>query len=167
MTQLLTWVSGANRLLAVWSGFATGLMMVAILADVFCRSLLGFSIQGASELAVVMLVTLIFFGLGGAQADKANFNVDILTRLLPVRLNHLLGFIAMLLSALAIGLLCYFSWLKAVASLLEWEVDYGVVPFPIWPARLLIAFGWSTLTLQLALEALDSLGRAAADSRAA
>jgi len=162
MTQTLSWVSNANRLLAVWSGIATGLMMVAILADIFCRSVLGFSIQGASELAVVMLVTLIFFGLGGAQADKANFNVDILIRLLSVRVNHLLHGIAMLLSAIAIGLLCYLSWIKAIDSLLEWEVDYGVVPFPIWPARVLIAFGWATLTLQLLLEALASLGHAAA-----
>jgi TRAP-type C4-dicarboxylate transport system permease small subunit len=162
MTQILSWVSNANRLLAVWSGIATGLMMVAILADIFCRSVLGFSIQGASEFAVVMLVTLIFFGLGGAQADKANFNVDILIRLLSLRMNHLLHGIAMLLSAIAIGLLCYLSWIKAIDSLLEWEVDYGVVPFPIWPARVLIAFGWAALTLQLLLEAINSLGHAAA-----
>ncbi|WP_430396424.1 TRAP transporter small permease subunit [Ferrovibrio sp.] len=162
MAQILSWVSNANRLLAVWSGIATGLMMVAILADIFCRSVLGFSIQGASEFAVVMLVTLIFFGLGGAQADKANFNVDILIRLLSPRMNHLLHGIAMLLSAIAIGLLCYLSWIKAINSLLEWEVDYGVVPFPIWPARVLIAFGWAALTLQLLLEAINSLGHAAA-----
>lgn len=162
MAQILSWVSNANRLLAVWSGIATGLMMVAILADIFCRSVLGFSIQGASEFAVVMLVTLIFFGLGGAQADKANFNVDILIRLLSPRMNHLLHGIAMLLSTIAIGLLCYLSWIKAINSLLEWEVDYGVVPFPIWPARVLIAFGWAALTLQLLLEAINSLGHAAA-----
>lgn len=160
MTALYAWVSKANRLLAVWSGFATGLMMLAILADVFCRAILGFSIQGASELAVVMLITLVFLGLGGAQAESANFSVDILTRSLPPRVTRLLACIAMLISAVVIGLLGYYSWIKAIAAMLEGEVDYGVVPFPIWPARLLIAFGWSALTLQLVLEAFDHLRRA-------
>ena len=66
--------------------------------------------------------------------------------------------VADLVSLLTVSLIAWFSWSKAIDSTKAGEESYGTISFPVWPSRLLIAFGLTMLALQLVAGLLRSAG---------
>jgi TRAP-type C4-dicarboxylate transport system permease small subunit len=142
-----------NRYCAVLSGMAMLLMMVAGAADVITTNLdlVGLAsrpIPGVHEFVATMMVFSVFLALALAQARRAHIQVDLFTRVMPRPARAAL---AMLQSALAIvvfGLMAWFSWKTAWHALLTGEFAAGLLDFPLWPARVALAFGVTLLLVQ-------------------
>lgn len=149
MQALARSITAVNRVLATLAGLLTAVITIIVCVDVASRWLLNQSIQGASELAILLLVALVFLGFAGAEAKGDNFSVTLLVRVLSPRMQRALKVLVNLLSIAAIGVLAWFSWTRGVAATLADEKSYGVIAFPIWPSRLLIALGLTMLVLQL------------------
>jgi TRAP-type C4-dicarboxylate transport system permease small subunit len=150
-------ITALNRVLATWAGLLTALITVIVCVDVASRGLLNRSIQGASEFVVLLLVALVFLGFAGAEAKGENFSVTILVHALKPRTQRLLKIVTNLISLAAVGLLAWTSWSRAIAATQAGEESYGTIAFPVWPSRLLIAFGLTMLALQLIAGLLDIL----------
>ena len=150
--MVLRWIARANRGLAIVAGLLVALIVVVTCLDVLSRTVANRSIQGASELVVLFLVGLVFLGLAGAQASGSNFSVTILVRLLSPTARRVVGFFTTLIALVTIGFLTWFSWTRAIASIAAGEESYGVIPFPVWPSRLIIAIGFTMLVVQLLVE---------------
>jgi TRAP-type C4-dicarboxylate transport system permease small subunit len=149
MRAIVRWITAFNRGLAASAGLLTALITLIVCIDVASRTLLNHSVRGASELAILMLVALVFLGLAGAEAKGDNFSVTSLVRLFGRRAQRALKVIANLIGLGAIGLLAWFSWSRGIAATVAGEQSYGVIAFPVWPSRLIIAFGLTMLCLQL------------------
>ena len=150
--MMLRWIARVNRGLASIAGALVALVMLVTCLDVVSRMLLNRSIQGASELVVLFLVGLVFLGFAGAEASGSNFSVTILVRLLSPRAQRVINRLMTLISLVAMGLLTWYSWRRAITSIAAGEESYGVIPFPVWPSRLIIAIGLTMLVIQLAVE---------------
>ncbi|HSV17729.1 MAG TPA: TRAP transporter small permease [Casimicrobiaceae bacterium] len=152
MPSILRWIDRITRGLAVVAGVLVALIMLVTCLDVLSRTAVNRSIQGASELVVLFLVALVFLGLAGAQASGSNFSVTILVRLLSRKARRVISAMTTLIALVAVGFLTWFSWTRAIASVAAREESYGVIPFPVWPSRLIIAIGLTMLVVQLLVE---------------
>jgi TRAP-type C4-dicarboxylate transport system permease small subunit len=114
------------------------------------------------ELSELLLVSLVFFGLAAAQQQKQHFSVELLTQHLPERVQRGLELIACLLCLAIIVLIAWPSSKQAIVSYERGEAGFGIVPFPIWPARTILAAGLWLLALQFVIDAIRLLtsGRA-------
>lgn len=140
--------------LGILGGFGTLLIMLIVCIDVAGRSLFNMPLDSGVELSELLLVALVFFGLAAAQQQKQNFSVEILTKHLPTwaqRGLELFGCLACL------GIIVTIAWpssTQALASFERGEAGFGIVPFPIWPARTILAMGLWLLALQFVIDAI-------------
>jgi TRAP-type C4-dicarboxylate transport system permease small subunit len=164
MNHLHRVVSRLSCGLAVATGFLIGLIVIIVCLDVAARALLGGSIQSAGEVAILLMVAQIFLGFGGAQAEKANFSVELVTNALPAGIRRALTVLTLALASAAIGLLAYYSWRRAITSYEQGEATYGVIAFPVWPNRIVIALGLTVLAVQLLADAFAAPAPRAANA---
>lgn len=146
-----------TRQLGVLGGFATLAVMIVIILDVGGRTLFNAPISGGNELSELLLVGLIFLGLAAAQQDRKHYTVDIVTHLLGPVARRRLETVGLFISLLVVGLLAWLSAKHAWQSMLQGESSYGTISFPIWPARVVIAFGLGLLAVQLLIDIAKGL----------
>jgi TRAP-type C4-dicarboxylate transport system permease small subunit len=158
MVRLVSLLERFFHQLGVLSGFLTLLVMMLVVVDVACRFLLNAPIPGAEEVAILLLVAKIYISMPTAQQEGQNFEVDIVTRLLPSRTLRVVRSITLAVSVIVVGLIAWLTVGLAWESVLENELTSGTVAFPVWPSRILIAFGLVCLTVQFLIDLLRKIG---------
>ena len=146
-----------NIRLGVLTGIMTLGLVLTIVPDVIARSAFGFAINGMAETSVMILVFMVFLGLGAAQANKTHFRAAILDAVLPPGGRRWLATFRYALCAIFCAGFTWYATLGAWDSVLRNEQTYAVIPFPVWPARIAIAVGLALLTLQFIFDLVRSL----------
>ena len=108
----------------------------------------------ALEAVESLLVTSVYFGVSIVAMEGGHVNVTIVTRKLPVWVQHLLDAIANLLGTLTFGYLMTGAWGEAFKAISILEMRIGVYRFPLWPFKTLYAVGMTFLTIQLAINTI-------------
>lgn len=134
--------------LSVISGFATLLIILIVVTDVTGRFLLNLPFHSGVELSELLLVVLVFLGLAAAQQQRQNYAIDILTRHFPPWLRGLFELAGYAACLFIVVLLAWPSSKQAIASFERGEAGFGIVPFPLWPARIILAIGLWLLAMQ-------------------
>ena len=148
MTTLVDRVERLLVGLGVVSGFATLLIILIVVADVGGRFLFNSPLHSGVEISELLMVTLVFLGLAAAQQERHNFALDIMTSRFPQWLQRLFELLGYLACVLIVVLLAWPSSRQAVSSIERGEAGFGIVAFPLWPARVLLAVGLWLLALQ-------------------
>jgi TRAP-type C4-dicarboxylate transport system permease small subunit len=154
---MLTFIEGIERLLmriGILSGVSTLLIMLAVTVDVTGRFIFNHPIHGATELSELLLVAMVFFGLALTQQNRQNYAIDILTRHLPPSMQWVLSFLGFLFCLGIVVVLAWFGTRQALDAFDRGEVGIGIIPFPIWPARFILAAGLWMLSLQFVCDIL-------------
>lgn len=154
MLSLIEAVEWFLSRLGIVSGFATLLIMLVIVADVAGRAILNAPLDMSTEISEVLMVVLVFMGLAAAQQTRQNFAIDIATRHLPVKLQELVETLGYVFSLALVGVLAWLSTKQAISAFQRGETGFGIVAFPIWPTRFLLAIGLWLLTLQFVCDVL-------------
>lgn len=156
-SRIATVIEGANLRLGVFGGLLTLGLVLAIVPDVISRSFFNRSLYGMSELSVLVLVMMVFFGLPAAQVKKEHYRVVIIDQWLGfagLRILATLRYAVCLVFAAGFG---WYSTLSAYESTMRLEATFAVVAFPVWPARIIIALGFLLLTLQYAIDLVKAI----------
>jgi TRAP-type C4-dicarboxylate transport system permease small subunit len=145
-------LAAANRGTALLAGIALLLMMLAGAADVIMTNLdlLGLQsrpVPSTTEFMATMMVVVVFLGLALAQQRRAHIRIT-LSRLAGPRLERPLDVFRHALHGLFYGLIAWFGWSVAAHSAATGEFAAGLVNFPVWPARLILAIGATGMALQ-------------------
>lgn len=164
MLRVLDSVEAVLIRLGILSGFGTLLIMIIICVDVAGRFLFNAPLDSGVELSELLLVSLVFLGLAAAQQQKQNFSIEILTQHLPCWLQRALELFACLACLAIIVIIAWPSSKQAFTSFERGEAGFGIVPFPVWPARTILAAGLWLLALQFAFDAVRLLTGAQARS---
>ncbi len=150
-------VNGYSRFaiaLGSLSGMSTMLLVLIIVPDVLGRKFFNAPIPGASEMGVLLLVCKIFLGLPGAQASGSNFSVSVIHGVMSPMQRRVADSLTTLIAAVVFGLMARMSVISAIRSTQRGEISYGVIAFPIWPGRIVLAVGLILLTIQLLMDVL-------------
>ncbi|MGE0768399.1 MAG: TRAP transporter small permease [Hyphomicrobiaceae bacterium] len=148
MTPLVELIERLLLRLGVISGFATLMILIIVVVDVAGRAIFNSPLHSGVEISELLLVTLVFLGLGAAQQQRQNFAIEVFVRHLPRTFQTALELIGYLVCIGIVVLLAWPSTDQAIASFNRNEMGFGIVPFPIWPARFLLAVGLWLLALQ-------------------
>lgn len=140
--------------LGIISGFATLIIMVIVVIDVSGRAIFNAPFHSGVEISELLLVSLVFLGLASAQQKRQNFAIEILSRYLPPRAQKGLVLIGYVVCLVIVVLLAWPSVNQAISSFNRNEMGFGIVAFPVWPARILLALGLMLLVVQFAIDIL-------------
>ena len=108
----------------------------------------------ALEAVESLLVTSVYFGVSIVALEGGHVNVTIMTRKLPVWVQHLFDALANLFATLAFGYLMTGAWAEAIKAISILEMRIGVYRFPLWPFKTLYAVGMTFLTIQLIINTI-------------
>lgn len=148
MIALIERVERVLLSLSIITGFATLLIILIVVIDVTGRFLFNAPFHSGVEVSELLLVILVFLGLAAAQQQRQNYAIELLTQHFPPWLQQafeLIGYVACLL---IVVFLAWPSTRQAVASFERGESGFGIVPFPLWPGRILLAIGLWLLAVQ-------------------
>lgn len=158
--RLLLWTVERASILG---GAALMLLALVVAADVAARAA-GFALVGAAESSGVLLALLVFLALAYTQRQRGHVAIEAVTTMLPAPLRRGADLLSLLVCLGFTFLLTVSTGRMAWESYVGMEFQYGTLPFPIWPVRLVIALGFLLLALQL-LSQIVAVGLALAGRR--
>lgn len=147
----------ANLRLGIFAGLLTIGLIAAVVPDVIMRSFFSQSLYGMSELSVLVLVLMVFLALPAGQVKKEHYRVVIIDQWLSEAGLRAMAIFRYAVCLLATGAFAWYSALSAYESTIRMEATYAVVAFPVWPARIIIALGFSLLALQYLIDLIKAL----------
>jgi len=155
--MLAAWIMRVNLACGFLSGVAMLLMMVAGTADIITSNLdqLGLPskpIPAAFEFMATMMVVVVFLAISLAQSRRSHIQVELVINLLPGGLKKALEVLHHVLSAALFALIAWFGWQAGLHSFNVGEFAAGLINYPIWPARLVLAFGATLMIVQCLLD---------------
>lgn len=133
--------------LGALASLATLIVMLAIAADVIFRNFTGRSVPGLLELSESGLVAAVFLGLAYAGTTDSHVSVDLLTS----RINQTVA--RVLITAMWIASVLITTWFlissveRAVQSVERNEARTGLINWPLWPSRWIIAIGFAAFLI--------------------
>ena len=139
-----------DRATLTWGVVVVVALTVVTVADVIGRYFFNHPIAGVYEVTQLMLVAIVFTGIGAVQAGEGHIRVEILLqRIQSQRLRSAMEIVALTFGIVAFGLI---GWQGLMGFLQAWRThDYtmGLIEFPTWPAKVWIPVGSALICLRL------------------
>lgn len=148
-----------TRTSAILSGAAILLMMLAGAADVIGTNLdvVGLRsrpIPATFEFMGAMMVVTVFLATSFAQHKRRHIRVELLVRRMPEFWQKAADIVQYALAACVFGLIARYTWPAAIHAFNVGEYATGLINFPLWPARFVLAFGATLMTIQCLFDML-------------
>lgn len=130
-------------------------------ADIVGTQILHVPVPGPKELTESTMVVIVFGALTYAQIRRAHIRVELIYLRTPPRVQAALDVLAGLCGLIFFGLLLWQATNEALYSYQIDEATVGLIRFPLYPARFVLAAGTGLLVLRLALDVLQDIPRIA------
>ncbi len=135
-------VGGAGMLAAMFLG--TG--------DVVGTQFFGWPVPGAKEITESTMVLIVFGALAYAQIRRAHIRVELIYAHVGPRLQALMDVFTDAAALTFFGLMLWQAKMEAEYSYQINERTVGLIRFPLYPARIILAAGTGLLVLRLVLD---------------
>lgn len=150
-----------NLLCGLIAGFALAAMMAVGAADVVMTNLdlvwlPSRPVPATTEFTATMMVVAVFFALPLAQQSRSHIRIT-LARYATGGLGRVLEVVQHLMHGAFYALIAWFGWEVASHAYASGEFAAGLFNFPVWPARIALAFGASVMVAQCALDLFAAL----------
>jgi len=142
----------AERISNLGSGWLIIFIILLILSDVSCRFFVSKSIAGAYNLAEIIMVGICFLPMAYTQREKGHVAVDFLVLRLKERPRQAMEMVSTFLSFVISILLFYRSAAEAKIAVDLLLTTSGIVKWPAWPLKILVAFGFFLLCIRIAIQ---------------
>lgn len=138
-----------SDLMAIVSGILLVCVMLLTCFDIAQRKLHTSSVPGIIELNSLLIVAIVFLGIGYAQRTKRHISMTFALEKFPVsvaRQIHLVG----MLTVIAVV-----SWMAYATSLTAWQAfsthqqSFGSVSMSVWPFKAAVPVGLVVFALEL------------------
>jgi TRAP-type C4-dicarboxylate transport system permease small subunit len=135
--------------------------------NAIARYLLGFTIEGSDDVAVYIMVAVVFLGFFVVTWRGQHLRMDVIAEKLPRRLQVVLGWIELLL-LLALSAFVAFQSFSYASLMFELGGRSDTAHIPTWIAHATVPIGfglavivtlWRILTRSVAQEAIPPKGR--------
>ena len=146
-----------KHLTAIGGGILLMAMMLLVTADVMGRFFFSKPVQGTTEVTEFMMVALLYLSLSHTQALKGHINVDIFLSYFKKRTRLVLDLVTCLLGLVLFALITWQGILAAIKAWTFWETTFGVLPFPLFPTKVLVPLGSFLLCLRYLFDIKNGL----------
>ncbi|ALL79273.1 hypothetical protein AD006_28520 (plasmid) [Pseudonocardia sp. EC080610-09] len=141
-----------SRSLAALSAISLIVVALILVFDVVHRNVSGRSVAGAFELVETIVVMIAFLGIMHAERSRTNVRITFVTDRMPARIVAIARLTGAVVTLVVAAWFTVGTWTTAAASTARGEFTQGLVAYPTWPAKLIIAFGFTALTMQVAAD---------------
>ena len=128
-------------------------------ADIVGTQVLLIPVPGPRELTESTMVLIVFGALAYAQIRRSHIRVELVYFQMPPRVRAVMDVITDLAAIAFYGLILQQAIGEAQYSLQINEATVGLIRFPLWPARFILAACCALMILQLALHLIEDLIR--------
>ena len=140
-------------------GFGMLMSMFLGVADIVGTQILLIPVPGPRELTESTMVLIVFGALAYAQIRRAHIRVELVYFQMPPRIRAAMDVVTDLAAMAFFGLILSEAISEAQYSFQIGEATAGLIRFPLWPARFVLAAGCALVILQLALHLIQDLIR--------
>lgn len=143
--------------LSLGTNLALLVIMFAVSLDAVLRYAFSAPIAGVLEGVELLLVFAVFGSVAQVQADRGHIAISALTELLGRRSQ---AAVKIIVSLLGLGLFGVMTWATGAMAWRSWrmgEYSDGLIAFPIYPSRIMVALGCLFLSLQLLSELASAI----------
>lgn len=147
------------RFSSILNNFGMAVLMIMVLllvADVVLRRIFNSPLSWSMEVVKVMLVVVVFFAEAYCGTRGGHISIDILTSRFPRKVQAVLNPFICFLGVLLFGSM---AWGSSVSAIHYWNAHRitGILPIPISPFVLVVAFGSLVFALVLLVQLVDSI----------
>ena len=151
------WVMRINLWCGLASGFALLAMMLMGAVDVVgsnldLAGLTARPVPAAFEFMATMMVVNVFLAMSLGQSRRRHIRVEIVLNALPRSLRRTAEAFSLLCSIALFALIAWFGWKSGLHATGVGEYAPGLIKYPVWPARLVLAAGATLMTGQCAFD---------------
>ncbi len=138
-----------------------GLLMSMCLGvgDVVGTQVLKSPLPGAKELTESTMVLIVFGALTYAQIQRSHIRVELLYTRMGPRGRAIMDVLADIAALVFFSLLLWQAINEAIFSIQLREATVGLIRFPLYPARIILAAGTGLLILRLLIDLYEDLSR--------
>jgi TRAP-type C4-dicarboxylate transport system permease small subunit len=144
----------ANRFIVVPCMLALVVAAALLTASVVARYFLHVPTDWQEETSVLLLVGATFLSGAYVQAHRGHVAIEVLSTLLPPRLNRVRQFLADMVSLLFCGFFSWKSWTLLHEAWVEGQTSNSTFGPPMWIPYALMAIGMTLLTAQIGVQLL-------------
>lgn len=162
---MLSFLTGLSTAVSRVLGFTAALMVLALilvtLVEVFSRYVLKSPTIWVFDVAYMLNGSAFILAAAATQAARQHVVIDVFSAMLPLRVQHVMQGLAMLL--LITPALGWLAWVAAQQAHFAWtsgEIEHLSAWRPkMWPFRTVLAIGLCALLLQIFTDGLLLLAR--------
>lgn len=151
--------TAAERWLSYGSAGLLSVLMLLTAGDVVMRYVFNNPIAGAYEITGILLLAVICISFAYVQGMRGHIALDFLPNRLRPRPRLVLDIFALAVGLLLFAAMTYRGWLSAWDSWTLREFSAGLVEFPVYPARFLLAIAAGVMCLRLILDITRQFAR--------
>ena len=151
VTSARVWFDRITRIMAIAAGALFLLCAIYIVVDILSRAVLGTAPLGGREISTYVLATGVAWSVACTFRRRGHIRIDVVFFLLPRRLQTVLDIVATAIMAIFAFALSYYSWQLSLSSFWQGVRSVTSLQTPLFIPQALMAFGFSTLTIEVLL----------------
>jgi len=125
----------------VLAAFSTLLIMIMVSADVFFRYFFNSPILGAMEFSLMLMIAVIYLGLGYTELSDRHIVIDLFYKKLNPKYQRILSKINCIILLIISSILLWHSFDNFLYSVEINEIIPGMASFPKYPSKFCLSLG--------------------------
>jgi len=146
-----------NRGMAILSAFLIAVATIALVYEVVTRYFLTVANDWIIEFCIYLLIAATFLSAAYTQSERGHVGIEVLEEIMSAKWNRIRLLLGDILSVAVIAFIANNAWHYCWDAYQQgWTTDSTWAP-PLWIPYLMMAFGLTTLALQIVVQILETL----------
>ena len=130
-----------TKIFGVLAAFSILLIMIMVSADVFFRYVFNSPIMGAMEFSLMLMIAVIYLGLGYTELTDRHIAIDLFYKKLHPKYQRILSKINCIILLIISSILFWHSFANFLYSVEINEIIPGMASFPKYPSKFCLSLG--------------------------
>ena len=141
MNGIASILTKITKMFGVLAAFSTLLIMIMVSADVFFRYFFNSPILGAMEFSLMLMIAVIYLGLGYTELSDRHIVIDLFYKKLNPKYQRILSKINCIILLIISSILLWHSFDNFLYSVEINEIIPGMASFPKYPSKFCLSLG--------------------------
>ena len=141
MIRIVRFLPKFTKMFGVLAAFSILLIMIMVSADVFFRYVFNAPIIGAMEFSLMLMIAVIYLGLGYTEISNRHIVIDLFYKKLNIKYQYIISKINCIILLTISSILFWHSFADFLYSYEINEILPGMASFPKYPSKLCLSLG--------------------------